>query len=140
MRRIRVILLCLWVVASSFAATYQCYQPTSDFHSTSAYRTNSQSSMSNYQSPTTNMATGSLSAISASNFNALNSEGGLCYAASAKSSPFRAGKKPDTPPIGQIEEESPIGEIPFILMAILASLYVIWTKKRKKVQKNLVVS
>ena len=97
--------------------------------------------MSNYQSPITNMATGSLSAISASNFAALNSEGGACY---RPSGPRRARPNEDvgggSGAIGDYTNHSPIGEIPFILMAILASLYVIWTKKRKKVQKNLVVS
>lgn len=45
---------------------------------------------------------------------------------------------PTGDPIGLID--TPVGEIPLLMMLVMACLYAILTKKRKKVQKNLVVS
>ena len=45
---------------------------------------------------------------------------------------------PDGDELGQID--TPIGNIPFAIMALMAGLYAILNKKRKKKQKNLVVS
>lgn len=139
MRKWIGILVCLLVTTSLFAVTYQTYKPSS-FRTTSAYVAPMQhTSLSmNMQRPLT---TGSLSAISVSNFETLNGEGGACYSPSNASLPRRVKiDEPDTEAVGEGVWESPVGDIPCILMAIMASLYVIWRKKRKKVQKNLVVS
>ena len=136
-RKIGILVCLLWVTISAFAVGYQPCGGAS-FGSTSAYVSTRQISCS--RTPYT--VHQSASAISVSNFNTLNSEGGACYHPSAINGGPRRGKitEPGTEAVGEGVWESPVGEIPFILMAILASLYVIWTKKRKKVQKNLVVS
>ena len=130
MRRIKTILLCLWVVANSFAATYQTYTPT-DFRSTSAYVAGGERTSTPYtihSTPITNRASGSMTAISAANFSTLNSEGGACYLPSAThSGPRKAGKvtEPDTEAVGEGVWESPVGDIPFILFALFVLIYVI---------------
>lgn len=45
---------------------------------------------------------------------------------------------PEGEELGQID--TPIGDIPFLIMALMAVVYLILLKKRKKVQKNLVMS
>ena len=45
---------------------------------------------------------------------------------------------PSGDPVGYLD--TPVGEIPLLMMLVMACLYAILTKKRKKVQKNLVVS
>ena len=125
MRRIAFILICLWVVANSFAVTYSTYQPTgTDFRSTSAYV---QSTAGYSQSSITNRATGSMTAISASNFSTLNSEGGACYIPSATRIGPRRVKidEPDTEAVGEGVWESPVGDTPFLLLSLLVLLYVL---------------
>ena len=137
MRKWIGILVCLLVSCQLFAVSYQPCKATS-FRTTSAYVVPMQhTSLSmNMQRPLT---TGSLSAISASNFETLNGEGGACYSPNYANKGPRRGRG-DEDAIGEYDPHSPVGDVPCILMAIMASLYVIWTKKRKKVQKNLVVS
>lgn len=158
MRKILGILVCLWVATSVFAVDYHPIKatgyrsagrytsasdaPVSDFRSTSAY---SAPLTANSLSTTPTGLTSSLAAISSSNFDALNSEGGACYQPSALSSgPRRGVTRPgsddeDEDPdeenlaIGEYIERSPIGEIPFFVMALLVGLYAFWAKKRKKV-------
>ena len=129
MRKIIGILVCLWVTARLFAVDYQPFAysaPTTEFRSTSAY-----TASTNALPATTARvgSTSSFSTISTSNFQALNSEGGLCY--TPASGPLRA-KKPDVPPIGENEEEFPIGDTPFILFALLAALYIGWHRMAKE--------
>lgn len=120
MRKVVGILVCLFLSLPLSAISYQTMSysaPATDFRSTSVYSGSVQS-------------TGSLSAISASNFNALNSEGGACYLPSAVSSEPRRGRPGGF--IGNYDFHSPVGDIPFVLMAIMAGLYAIFVKKRKK--------
>ena len=94
--------------------------PSTDFRSTSAYNGSIQ-------------PTGSMSAISAANYQALNSEGGACYHPSAVSSEPRRGRPGGF--IGNYDFHSPVGEIPWIAMGMMLFLYVFYTKKRKNAQK-----
>ena len=87
------------------------------------------------------MATGSLSSISASNFQTLNSEGGACYhPTEAYNAPRRAYRPGGSGGSGVVDTHSPVGDTPWILFALLAVGYAIFVKKRKKMQKNLVES
>ena len=133
MRRLGFILICLWVVANSFAVTYSTYRPTgTDFRSTSAYMAPNSTPDTVHHTPYTNQ---SLSAISASNFESLNSEGGACYIPSATKGGVRKGNKvtePDTESVGEGVLESPIVDIPLIFFMILLSAYVIPHSMQKK--------
>ena len=145
MRKLVGILVCLFMVCQLHAVTYQTYKPCggASFRSTSVYVAESQyTGFSNNQSPLAVRTAGSLSAISASNFESLNSEGGACYSPANSSATIHRVGRPGSGSggIGVSEPQSPVGDTPWIIMAIMASLYVIWTKKRKKVKKNLVVS
>ena len=125
MRKVIGILVCLFLSLRLSAVSYQpvTYSaPPTGFRSTSAYTGSMQ-------------PTGSLSAISSSNFEALNSEGGACYNPSA-SGP-RKGRPNEntyggTGAIGNVDFHSPVGEMPWAGMLILAVLYAIYVKKRKK--------
>ena len=129
MRKIIGIVVCLWVAARLFAVDYQPFAysaPTTEFRSTSAYT----ASTNALPASTARVgSTSSFSAISSSNFSTLNSEGGLCY--TPASGPLR-GKKPDVPPIGEDEEEFPIGDTPFILFALLAALYIAFRRLKSE--------
>ncbi len=130
MRKIIGILVCLWVAARLFAVDYQPFAysaPATEFRSTSAYT----ASTNVLPASTARVgSTSSFSAISSSNFSTLNSEGGLCY--TPASGPLRVKTpKPDVPPIGENEEEFPIGDTPFILFALLAALYIGWRRMAK---------
>ena len=124
------IIVCLLISLQLSAISYEpmTYSaPPTAFRSTSAYSGSIQ--------PT------GFAAISASNYEALNSEGGACY--NAASGPRKGRPKGGDSGngggfIGDYEFHSPIGDVPFVLMAILASLYAFFAKKRKKMQKNLV--
>ena len=123
------ILVCLLISLQLSAINYQpvTYSaPPTEFRSTSAYNGSIQPS--------------GFAAISASNYEALNSEGGACY--NAASGPRKGRPKGGGTSgggfIGDYEFHSPIGDAPFVLMAILAGLYAFFAKKHKKVQKNLV--
>lgn len=133
MRKYIVILV---LIIGSLQLSAVSYQPMS-FQSTSAYV--SQRSASMVMSMQRPVATGSLSAISASNFSTLNGEGGACYSPTQANMGPRRGRGDDDA-IGEYENHSPIGDVPFILLGLMACLYVIFAKKRKKVKKNLVVS
>jgi hypothetical protein len=135
MRRRIGILVCLLVFSLQLSAvSYQPCKPSSNFRSTSVYVTGRQqptggfqSSMSNVQSPMASRATGSFSAISASNFETLNSEGGACY-----NGPRRGrGREDDyggSGAIGDVTNHSPIGEVPWLLMVLLVVPYLISLK------------
>lgn len=131
MRKIIGILVCLWVAARLFAVDYQPFAystPATEFRSTSAYT----ASAGTFQSTADRMGTtSSFSAISASNFQALNSEDGA-FSPSAASEPRRVGR-PGTGSggTGVSEPQSPVGETPFILFALLAALYIAWRRMAK---------
>lgn len=132
MRKIIGIIVCLWVAARLFAVDYQPFAystPTTEFRSTSAY-----TASTNALPATTARvgSTSSFSAISSSNFVALNSEGGLCY--NPGGALRRAGKKPDVPPIGENEEEFPIGDTPWILFGLLMIAYEAFKWKKKSAE------
>ena len=127
-RRIVSILVCLWVAAEMFAVSYQSYQPT-EFRSTSAFVAERPMATAYHQSPITNHQ--SLTAISASNFAVLNGEGGACYIPSATSGPRRAKiVEPDTEAVGEGVWESPVGETPLILLALLTAFYAFFLTSR----------
>ena len=143
MRRMIGILVCLWVATSLFAVTYQPCKPAA-FRTTSAYvapmQTTSTSMSMNTQRP---LASGSLSAISASNFEMLNSEGGWCAATSASSTrpQVRKGGRPDEDeggdngnPIGVYDNHSPIGDTPWILFGLLLIAYGAFKWKKKSAE------
>ena len=98
--------------------------PQAEFQSTSAYRNvglhPSSGGMSGYSRPT-----GSLSDISAANFDALNSEGGACYAAPRKG-------RPGDEAIGEYDFHSPVGDTPWLLMAAFLLLFGLYQRKRLK--------
>lgn len=131
MRKIIGIIVCLWVAARLFAVDYQPFAystPATEFRSTSAYM----ASAGTFQSTADRMGTtSSFTAISASNFQALNSEDGAS-SPSAASGPRRVGRPGSgSGGIGVIEDASPVGETPFILFALLAALYIGFTLRRK---------
>ena len=99
--------------------------PSTNFRSTSAYNGSMQPA-------------GSMSAISASNYQALNSEGGACYHPSAigprKGRP-KENEYGGSGAIGNQDFHSPVGEIPWIAMGAMLFLYVFYTKKRRNAQK-----
>ena len=124
MRKFIGTLVCLLVSFQLSAVSYQTMTysaPETNFRSTSAYA-------GSYQ------PTGSLSAISASNFQTLNSEGGACYHPSAIAKPRRINREDmeDENGTGQVNWESPVGDIPFALMAFLALLYARSILSRRK--------
>lgn len=137
MRKIIGIFVCLWVVTRLFAAGYQPFAysaPPTEFRSTSAY-TASTSAL-----PATTVRVGtssSFSTISTSNFQTLNSEGGLCYQPSATANRARKGRPTEDEggdgdnAIGEYDLHSPVGETPFILFALLAALYIGWRRMAK---------
>ncbi|MBQ7258636.1 MAG: hypothetical protein IJS57_01670 [Paludibacteraceae bacterium] len=138
MRKIIGILVCLWVAARLFAVDYQPFAysaPTTEFRSTSTY---SVPQTANSLSTTHTGLTSSLAAISTSNFQMLNSEGGLCYQPSATANRARKGRPTEDEggdgdnAIGEYDLHSPVGETPFILFVLLAALYIGWRRMAKE--------
>lgn len=131
MRKLVSVLVCLWGAASVYAAEYKPFAysaPPTEFRSTSAYTASANSFPSGRDRVG---ATSSLTAISAANFATLNSEGGACYIPSATSGPRRAKiVEPDTEAIGEGVWESPVGETPLILLALLAAFYAFFLTSR----------
>ena len=147
MRKIIGILVCLWISVGLWAFDYQ----PATFGSTSAYLSGGRAAdfgASSAMRPSGAMAytsgvsmSGSMSAISASNFETLNSEGGACYNPARDGSAIRRVGRPGSGSggTGVSDPQSPVGDTPWIIMALLGILYLIRSKKRKKVKKNLVV-
>lgn len=75
----------------------------------------------------------SVSDISASNFEALNSEGGLCE---HTSSIRRAGRPTGGGGIGVIENESPIGDVPLFMMLALIIGYIGLKRLKRKMSRK----
>lgn len=143
MRRLIGILVCLWVATSLFAVTYQPCKPAA-FRTTSAYvapiPTTAHTMSMSMQRP---LASGSLSAISASNFEMLNSEGGWCAVTSATSTRphIRRDGRPEDDEgddngnaIGEYDFHSPIGDTPWILFGLLLIAYGAFKWKKKSAE------
>ena len=104
------------------------------FHSTSAYVEVSRAQ--GFERPVNRpMATGSMSSISASNFQTLNSEGGACYSPTATYAP-RRGRSDDGGSIGDYGFHSPVGNTPWILFILLAAGYVVYIQRKKRIREN----
>jgi len=69
----------------------------------------------------------SFSQISENNFNTLNSEGGAMYQPSVMQKASRPGGG-----TGTIEWESPVGDIPWVLMAVLITAFLLFVRKTKR--------
>ena len=139
MKRLTNILVCLFVATSLLAVTYQPCQPTS-FRSTSVYVTTAQpSSMTMSMSPQYPKSIG-LTAISASNFDALNSEDGWCAESSARVGSIRRGRPGGGGggsgggggAIGEYEFHSPVGDTPWILFILFAAAYIVLRRKKDR--------
>lgn len=165
MRKILGILVCLWVATGVFAVDYHPIKatgyrsagrytsaysaPVSSFRSTSAY--SAPLTANSLSTTPTGGLTSSLAAISSSNFDALNSEGGACYQPSALSSGPRRGvtrpgsddedEDPDEEDlaIGEYIERSPVGDTPWIFIAILIIVYFFRAKMCTGLNRSLVL-
>lgn len=149
MRKTIGILVCLLLIATSLlAVSYQpCrinvsaaqggYQaasvlPSSDFRSTSAYDNRQPLAVSHHSAS----LSGSMQIISASNFDALNSEDGMFSETSASASSIRRGGRPGGGggsgggAIGEYDFHSPVGNLPWMVFVLFAVAYVSW-KRRK---------
>lgn len=138
MRKIIGILVCLWVSVGLWAVDFQ---PTTAFGSTSAYVRDGRTAnlgASSAMRPSSSMAyssgitlSGSMSTISASNFETLNSEGGACYNPARDGSAIRRVGRPDgAGGTGNSLRESPVGPTPWIFMLLLAGGYILFKRKR----------
>ena len=99
----------------------------SAFRSTSAYRSSSLNQSPNIGMTTYNKPTGSLSAISAANFEALNSEGGACYSPGTQ-----RRVRPEDGAIGEYSFESPIGDTPWFLIMMLSLLFYLYQRRHQQ--------
>ncbi len=132
MRRLTSIWLFLCVAASVFAVNASPCQ-SSPFYSTSAYIASPPppAATTNVQRPI-----GSVTTISASNFATLNGEGGEFYQPAAtrpqvrKGRPGGGGGDSGGGAIGEYDFHSPVGNIPWIVFALMAAAYL-FVKRRK---------
>lgn len=149
MRKIIGILVCLRITIGLWAVEYH----PATFSSTSAYMHESRVASVAAQSamrPSGAMAfrsgaittTGSLSAISASNFETLNSEGGACYNAPRHGATIKRGRpgggEDDSGggAIGNYDYHSPVGATPCLFLALLAALYVVYKRPRSRASSS----
>ena len=143
MRKYIGILVCLLVCWQLNAVSYHPCKPTA-FRTTSAYvapiPTTAPTMSMSMQRP---LATGSFAAISASNFETLNSEDGWCAAtsASAYQTHVRKGGRPDEDDdegddsgnaIGEYDFHSPVGNTPWMVIAMLMMAYAAVITKKKR--------
>ena len=152
MKKIIGIIVCLWSVVSVFAVDYHPIKATGNRPAGSYYATHSQPSSafrstSVYNSRGLNGYGASFSAISTSNFNALNSEGGACYLPTATSGPRKGVVRPGSDSddddeenlaIGEIIYRSPLGDAPVGLILLLCGIWIISRAKNLsgKLQKK----
>ncbi len=124
MRKIKGILVCLLVFSSRLIAVD--YQPIA-FSSTSSYMGDNQATrqMTHYDRT---QPVGSLTTISASNFESLNGEGGA-FSPAAASGP-RRGRPGGA--IGEYDFHSPIGDTPWGVMLLLAVGYIAFLTFRRR--------
>ena len=106
--------------------------PQTAFQSTSAYRS------AGLQQPVAAAevcrTTGSLSAISASNFDALNGEGGACY--SPVQSAARRGRGDEGGAIGEYDFQSPVGGTPWLWILTLSLLFCFHRRREKREMRS----
>ena len=141
MRKLIGIIVCLGLTAALSAVTYQPCK-ASEFRSTSSYVVNGNQTLA----PQAQMGlasartapTGSLSAISASNFESLNSEAGLMVTPASSSGPRRG--RPgggEGGEIGNYGYHSPVGDTPWLVMALLALFYIALRLRKKTTPLDL---
>ena len=143
MRKIISILFCLWISVGLRAVDFQ----PAAFGSTSPYLHEGRGAGIASQSamrPTGTLAYGSgvsmggsMSAISSSNFETLNSEGGACYNPARDGSAIRRVGRPGSGSggTGVSDPTSPVGPTPWILMILLAGGYILLKRRRLSVSK-----
>lgn len=100
----------------STSSFYNAARSSASFRSTGAYRT------------TGVVSTGSFSSISASNFATLNGEGGDFYEEPVYSGP-RRGRPGGGGAIGEYEQHSPVGDIPWLFIAILLTATALYRRR-----------
>ena len=141
MRKLIGIIVCLGMTAALSAVTYQPCK-ASDFRSTSSYVENGNQTLALQAqmglAPARTAPTGSLSAISASNFESLNSEAGLMVTPASSSGPRRG--RPgggEGGEIGNYGYHSPVGDTPWLVMALLALFYIALRLRKKTTPLDL---
>lgn len=130
-------LLCLLLTAVQVHAQWGDLSST-DFQSTSSYYHSARSSASylssdGYRTPMTGSGS-SFSMISADNFASLNGEDGEFYESSSSTGPHRGRPSGGGGAIGEYEQHSPVGDIPWLLMALLLTATVI-SRRRSAICK-----
>ena len=128
MRRLLGIVVCLWIVERLFGVEYRPIE----FGSTSAYIGSQQKEQTTVRTSARVQTYGSMSAISAANFTALNSEGGACYTPTDIKRPkgnVRKGRSGGNG-TGMYDFRSPVGSTPWILIVLLAVAYLALTSHR----------
>ena len=144
MRKLIGIIVCLGLTAALSAVTYQPCK-ASDFRSTSSYVVNGNQTLAPQAqmglAPARTAPTGSLSAISASNFESLNSEAGLMATPASSSGPRRGrgdhGGDSGSGAIGDYGYHSPVGDTPWLVMALLALFYIALRLRKKTTPLDL---
>jgi len=149
MRKIIGIIVCLFITVGLWAVEYH----PATFSSTSAYMHESRvANVANQSAMRLSGAmafrsgaittTGSLSAISASNFETLNSEGGACYNAPRHGATIKRGRPgggcddSGSGATGEYDFHSPVGATPCLFLALLASLYVVYKRPRSRASSS----
>ena len=128
MRKLLGIVVCLWIVERLLAVEYRPI----GFSSTSAYAGSQRSEQMAMMPPSRVQTYGSMSAISAANFTALNSEGGACYTPTDTERPkgsIRKGRSGGNG-TGMYDFRSPVGSTPWVLIIMLAVAYLALTSHR----------
>ncbi len=134
MRRLLGIVVCLWIVERLLAVEYRPI----GFSSTSAYAGSQRSEQMAMMPPSRVQTYGSMSAISAANFTALNSEGGACYTPTDMERPkgnVRKGRSGGNG-TGMYDFHSPVGATPCLFLALLAALYVVYKRPRSRASSS----
>ena len=131
MKKVIGIIVCLWVVTTAGAVEFA---PAAPFRSTSAYGAHGEQYQQQMMTANSRpQSVGSLSAISASNFEALNGEGGAFYSpseASSASSGPRKGRPGGA--VGEYDFRSPIGDTPWLIMLLLGVGYIAFLTFRRQ--------
>ena len=134
MRRLLGIVVCLWIVERLLAVEYRPI----GFSSTSAYAGSQRSEQTAMMAAPRVQTYGSMSAISAANFTALNSEGGACYTPTDMERPkgnVRKGRSGGNG-TGMYDFHSPVGATPCLFLALLAALYVVYKRPRSRASSS----
>lgn len=132
MKKVIGIIVCLWVVATAGAVEFA---PAAPFRSTSAYGAHGEQYQQQMMTANNRpQSVGSLSAISASNFEALNGEGGAFYSPSEASSAPSGPRKgrPGGGAVGEYDIHSPVGDTPWLIMLLLGVGYIAFLTFRRQ--------